>query len=160
MTSDIFSDESDNPDPEIEARYREQLKQSYQHFEEDQGIDEDGLGAPHALEVEQARDENKNEMIYEFRLFGKTSNPEPSHESNHSLQKIALRSPTPQGGGSGFLKPQRPGAYYFQGTPSPELSDQYRVAAVSSADVLECQRMTWVWQYFNVMTGNRFAHII
>lgn len=139
----------DSPDPELEARLHEHLSKSYQQSFKVEVTDGGEQGAPQLIAASDARIED--EEIYEFRLFDKPSRPEVSREPKHSLQKIALRSPTPPSGEPGFINPQRPDGYYFAGAPSPELLEQYRATAISGAEILEGMEMKWVWLSFSLM---------
>lgn len=137
------SDESNSHDPELEARFREQLSRSYDESVQVEDKDRDGSRSGNGVLAKEV--DNEDEEVYEFRLFKKPSGPEISNRSHHIFQKIALRSPTPESGEPGFLKPRRPDNYYFTGDANAELVEQYQRAAVSGAEILEGLKARWVW---------------
>lgn len=142
LNSRYPSAEPDSPDLELEARFRERLRKSCQESIDIEGTAKSGNEFANAIAPEPASKED--EEVYEFRLFAKPLKPELSREPNHSLQKIALRSPTPKSGEAGFLKTRRPDAYYFTGAVSAERTEQYQRAAVSGGEILEGLKTTWV----------------
>lgn len=132
-----------SPDPVLAAYFRQQLEQLY-------ADPSPALVANDATEsgdvggttVEQIQGEDEEE--YDFRLFARPSTSGPaSVGTNNVAQRIALRSPSPAGGESGFTCEGRPTEYYFAGHTGAELAEQYYRAAVSDQDVVEGLKMRW-----------------
>lgn len=133
-----------SPDPVLAAYFRQQLEQLYADpspalVANDATESGDAGGAT----VEQIQGEDEDE--YDFRLFARPSTSGPaSVGTNNVAQRIALRSPSPAGGESGFTCEGRPTEYYFAGHTGAELAEQYYRAAVSDQDVVEGLKMRWV----------------
>ena len=129
-------------DPILETQFREQLEQIYADGTISEGIDGGGSGMIGAAVAHQPAVED--EENYEFRLFARPSAAGPSNEAGITTQMITLRSPTPLGGEPGFVNQRRSERYYFTGTASAELMDQYHKAAVSGETILEGLKVRWV----------------
>lgn len=143
LHSQSSSEELQSPDPTLEARFHEQLKQAYvdsnpqlEPIEDDilRGADGSNIGPP----------PGEHEEAYEFRLFAKPSGSGPLKEGCQGLQRIALRSPTPVNREPGFVEPLRPEAFHFTGITSAEQVERYQKAAVSGEEILKGMNVRWV----------------
>lgn len=90
---------------------------------------------------------------FEFPLFSKKSASAPG---NTSFQRIILRSPTPTNQNPGFLKSQRPVAYYFTDVISPVKAEQYQSAAMTGEDIIAGLKTRWVCHECNCVTSLGF----
>ena len=143
LDSQSSSDDNGNPDPTLEARFRDQIERSYvdegsKTETQDQGILEDLGTAAVGQPVEE------DEEAYTFRLFARPKGSGPSKGKDKGVQKVALRSPSPASGEPGFVNPQRQSAYYFTGTASAEQAQQYSKATISSEQLLQGLKTRWV----------------
>ena len=130
--------EPNSPDPILETYFRQQLEQLY--ADPSQAFianDRTEFNNHDNATVEKVQGEVEGE--YDFRLFTK-----PSVGASNVPQRIALRSPSPARGVSGFTTSGRPDKYYFAGHTHAELSREYERAAVSGQDVIEGLRIRWV----------------
>ena len=82
--------------------------------------------------------------VYDFPLFSKKISFESSNRDNQALQRIVLRSPTPNSLNPGFLESQRSRSYYFTGQTSKEKLEQYQKVAISDEDIRKRLQERWV----------------
>ena len=136
--------EPNSPDPVLETYFRQQLELLYADpFQGLAANDATKLGKHDEVTVEQAQCEG--EEVYEFRLFTTSSALGPASLGGGDFShRIALRSPSPAGGGSRFTARGRPDEYYFAGHAGLELAEQYLEAAVSGQDIIDGLKMKWV----------------
>lgn len=123
--------------PGAEARLYEQLKQSF-------GEQQQEVTAHDNIEVARNEDAQAGPTLdgdeaYDFRLFARPSQPGKDSET----RKIALRSPTPANGQSGFIKPRRPESYYFAQNNSHEDVEKFRIAAMSGDQIFDNLKIRW-----------------
>lgn len=136
--------EANSHDPVLETYFSQQLEQLYadpsQALAANDGTKLDNQGE---ATVEQIPGEAEEE--YEFRLFTRASASGPASDGASNVpQRIALRSPSPVGGESGFTSGRRPDEYYFADHTGAELAEQYARAAVSGQDIIEGLKIRWV----------------
>jgi len=81
---------------------------------------------------------------YEFRLFAKPAKGTAQEKIGNTLQKIALRSPTPADRDPGFMQARRPDSFYFTGRGNPEQAKRFQESAVSAEDIMKNVSMRWV----------------
>ncbi|KAF6230880.1 hypothetical protein HO173_010996 [Letharia columbiana] len=135
--------EPNSPDPVLESYFRQQLEQLYadpsQALATNDGTEVDQI---RGASVEQVQTEDREE--YDFRLFTRPhASGTASVGASNGPQRIAIRSPSPAGGESGFTSVGRPDKYYFAGDTGAELAQQYARAAVSGQDIVEGLKMRW-----------------
>lgn len=142
LESQSSPDPQASPSPTLENRLREQLERLYDRAElHDQGAFEGDKSPPAGT----TRDESAE--VYTFRLFTRPARSVEHGLANaecQSLQRIALRSPTPVNSEPGFVKPRRPDEYYFTGIPSVRQLEQFRQAAVPGEHILKGLNTIWV----------------
>lgn len=139
--------EPNSPDPVLESYFRQQLEQLYadpsQALATNDGTEVDQI---RGASVEQVQTEDREE--YDFRLFTRPhASGTASVGASNGPQRIAIRSPSPAGGESGFTSAGRPDNYYFAGDTGAELAEQYARAAVSGQDIVEGLKMRWVCRF-------------
>ena len=144
LDSQSSSDDDGNPDPTLEARFRDQVERSYadegcKTETHDQGIVEDLDTAAVGQPVEEDED------AYTFRLFAGPKGSGPPKGKDKGVQKVILSSPSPAGGEPGFVNPRRQLDYYFTGTASAEQAEQYSNATISSEQLLQGLKTRWVF---------------
>lgn len=138
--------EPKSPNPVLETFYRQQLEQLYADPSQTLASDGTDHGNVGGATVEQVQGEDEEE--YDFRLFTRPSASGPaSVGASNILQRIALRSPSPASGESGFTSGRRPDKYYFAGDTGRELTEQYERAAVSGQDIIEGLKIRWVGHF-------------
>ena len=133
-----------SPDPILETYFLQQLKQLYADPFHGPASNY-GIELSHLDQVTVEQVQGQGEEEYDFRLFAKPSASGPrSAAGNNIPQRIALRSPSPASGESGFTVAARPDKYYFAGRTEADLAEQYVQAAVSGQDIIEGLKMRWV----------------
>ena len=90
--------------------------------------------------------DKEDESGLEFRLFTKSPGVATTHTA---ATRVVVKSPTPVGGEPGFVIPRRRDSYYFTGSTSTELMEEYRSAAVTSQGILEGLKAQWVYLGFS-----------
>ncbi len=117
---------------ELEARFRQQVQHTHETSPQI-GISAQG---PSQDEGQSGQVVDEDPVEYDFRLFSKPAVSSRQEDSAKHIQKIALRSPTPDVSESGFVTAQRPNNFYFTGAPSPCRVQKYSEIAISGEDVL------------------------
>ncbi|KAI4200451.1 MAG: hypothetical protein LQ350_003899 [Teloschistes chrysophthalmus] len=77
------------------------------------------------------------EDAYDFRLFSASKSKNDDGSTATPLLKIILRSPEPEGGESGFVRPRRLEGYYFTGARSREEQERYSDVAIEGDNVVK-----------------------
>ena len=131
-------------DPDLEARYHEQLSKVYSSEPREEislTDDAQARGAPIVGNDEGHLEEDG----YDFRLFSRPSaKPTDSKSRCTGLQRIVLRSPSPANGEPGFVDLRRLDSYYFSRPTTAETLEQYRVAAVTGEEIMRGLDIRWV----------------
>lgn len=94
--------------------------------------------------MEENAQREDSDGVYDFPLFSKKISSEPSNRDKQALQRIVLRSPTPNSLKPGFLESQRSHSYYFTGQTSKEKLQQYQQVATSDEDIRKRLHERWV----------------
>ncbi|KAL8693934.1 MAG: hypothetical protein Q9218_001348 [Villophora microphyllina] len=127
-----FSPDSAGSDPEAETQWRRQLDHVYKF-----DTNEEAKEPTPAVVNEPVEEE------YDFKLFSsKTRND--AGGTTPSLPKVLLRSPSPESGGPGFVRPQRPEGHYFTGHRTTEEKKRFQDVAIEGGDVLKESQSRWL----------------
>ncbi|KAL9580135.1 MAG: hypothetical protein Q9212_004670 [Teloschistes hypoglaucus] len=129
LRSSSSSPDSALSDGEAAIRWRRQLDQIYE------------------VEVTEpicAAIDEPPEDTYDFKLF---SASKPKNDAGATtatlLPKVVLRSPEPESGEPGFVRPRRPEGYYFTGARSREEQEQYSDVAIEGGDIVKQSQLKW-----------------
>ncbi|GAB7340894.1 hypothetical protein MBLNU457_7248t1 [Dothideomycetes sp. NU457] len=115
-------------------------------------------------------DEELEDEEVAFRLFA----PTKADGARQDAQVIRLRSPTAEERDPGFISSRRSNTYYFTGSPSTQLQQEYNIAAVTGDDVRLQAKARWPgsaypWRTITIPTSqakqvlvnaNRFAKLV
>ena len=138
---------SSAPSDTLEITYLERLRDEFGSPAGQSASPDPNPALNHYLSAYPNRDTNRNEPEedteeYEFRLFSGSNAADTVH--GKTLQRIAIRSPSPFNGDPGFVIPQRPSEYYFTGKLDVSCEEEFLAAAVSGDEVLKGLGVKWV----------------
>ncbi|KAG9686959.1 hypothetical protein KCU95_g11623, partial [Aureobasidium melanogenum] len=115
---------------------------------------------PQAVQTIENQEDEDEEL--EFQLFAPTKSTTDASTPAPVAQKIRIRSPSEEVREPGIIGHGRPLSYYHTGELDPVRAKEYKVAAVSGADVLamsklQCTGCVYPWKVVNIPSSQAKA---